>query len=335
MRAAEFLDGLLEPKSTEQALRELTAMTAGEKADVRNETLARLIAGDIQALLALTILAVVGLEGIEPDLLRLLRSPGASLEARAAAVILLRRTGFDVVQELDSLDRQSRMDLIEEVLAVDNAIRVAAQKDTPFEAIAAADPEDDEVDIDEVVDDLLEAFLASPEAAEAADADELRLWVDAFVRYGVVYGLGSPDCWDSGSVDELVTEILPRKITIESAADAAPAVPAFRTFFRWASRVASVPLAGEIDAFLQQVEPEFAAMMMDERRFGPAKSFALAGTAAGFDMSTEDGMRAFQQQWNEQQALPRPFTSNTKTDAAKKRKAKMAKLSRRKNRRRK
>ena len=74
-------------------------------------------------------------------------------------------------------------------------------------------------------------------------------------------------------------------------------------------------------------------MMMDERRFGPAKSFILAGTAAGFDMSTQEGLHAFQQQWNEQRALPRLSTSNKKTDAAKKRKAKMAKLSRRKNRR--
>lgn len=75
-------------------------------------------------------------------------------------------------------------------------------------------------------------------------------------------------------------------------------------------------------------------MMMDERRFGPAKSFILAGTAAGFDMSTEDGMREFQQQWNERRIEPRRSTSNKTMDVAKKRQAKMAKLSRRKNRRR-
>jgi hypothetical protein len=74
--------------------------------------------------------------------------------------------------------------------------------------------------------------------------------------------------------------------------------------------------------------------MMDPDRFGPAKAFVVEGTAAGFDMTSEEGMLAFQEQWNREHA--RVATgARKKMDAAKKRKAKMAKLSRRKNRKKK
>lgn len=218
------------------------------------------------------------------------------------------------------------------------ALRHADQKGTPFERLSLAEPEDDDVDIDEIIDELLDSFYASPEAAAAADAEELRFWAGELVRQGVLYGHDSPVTWGPETIVEILSDLLPAKITIDSAGEARQAVPAFRTFFRWASRVAPATDAEAIDAALAGLEPEFPDMMMDPARFGPAKAFVVQGAAAGFDMTSEEGMLEFQEQWNREHAAPAAAaaaSSRKKLDAVKKRKAKMAKLSRRKNRKKK
>ncbi len=308
-------------------------MSGDEQNAVRIETVRRLAAGELPPETAVMVLPVVGAEPAVPDLVRLLRSAAVLAPVRAAALLLLRRyTTYDVVREMEILDHESLPELVEAATAMNAFADIAAQKGTPFERLALADPYDEEVDIDAIIDELIESFCASPEAAAAEDQDELRFWAGDLVRLGVTHGLGSPVLWEPADIEEMLTGLLPRKIAIGSAAEAAGAVPAFRTFFRWASRVAPATEGEAIDAALAELEAGFPAMMMDERRFGMAKSLLAKGTAAGFDMSTEEGLMAFQEHHNRQQAAV-AAASRKKLEAAKKRKAKMARLSRKKNRR--
>lgn len=308
-------------------------MSGAELDELRSELIRRLAAGELPPLTAVRVLPMIGAEPAVPDLVRLLRSVAAPVPARAASLLLLRRhTTYDVEREVETLDRESLPALVEETIAMKAAAEIASQKGTPFERLALADAEDDEVDLDEIVDELIESFCASPEATAVEDPAELRFWAGELVRLGLAYGHGSPAVWDENNIEEILTELLPRKLTIGSAAEAEDAVPAFRTFFRWASRVAFLPYADEIDATLEEYEPDFPSMMMDERRFGLAKSFLLKGVAAGFDMSTEEGVAAFVEHQDRQRPIG-ATPSRKKMDAAKKRKAKMAKLSRKKNRR--
>ncbi|MBF2084528.1 hypothetical protein [Thermoleptolyngbya sp. C42_A2020_037] len=58
--------------------------------------------------------------------------------------------------------------------------------------------------------------------------------------------------------------------------------------------------SGKILTFLRKIEPTFAATMNDPRNFGIAKSFFMSGQASGFDMTTPEGLAAYQEQYNQQ-----------------------------------
>jgi hypothetical protein len=332
MSAAEILDALVASSDPAQTIRRLDALSGEERNDLRSEMIRRLAAGELSAATALAVLPSLGVEPAVPELVPLLRS-AAPVSVRAAALLLLRRhTTYDVELESETLDRDSLPELVEEAIGMHHAAELAAQKGTPFERLSLADPEDEDNDIDELIDELLESFWASPEASSVKDQEELRFWTGELLRLGVGYGHGSPAVWGPDNIDEIVAELLPRKVALANADEARAAVPAFRAFFRWASRVAPLPDAEAIDAVLEEYEPDFPEMMMDERRFGLAKSFVARGAAAGFDMSAEEGLLAFAEHQNRERAAA-AARSRRKLDAAKKRKAKMARMSRKKNRR--
>ncbi|HYH10275.1 MAG TPA: hypothetical protein VEK11_24720 [Thermoanaerobaculia bacterium] len=335
MRVAEFFDRLTDGSSElPETLRQLSSMSGDEWNELRAEAVRRLTSAELAPAMAVAVLAMTGAEAAVPDLVRLLRS-AAPVTARAAALLVLRRyTTYDVESESATLDHASLPGLVEAAFAVRETVEIALQTGTPFERLALAGRDEDEFNLDEIIDELLDAFYTSPEAAADDDGGELRFWAGEFVRLGVLYGYGSPVLWGPGDIDAIASELLPRKVTIGSAAEAEGAVPAFRTFFRWASRVAPVADAEAIDAELANLADEFPAMLMDERRFGLAKSFVAQGTAAGFDMSTEEGLLAFQEHYNRQR-MAGSTAARKKLEATKKRKAKMAKASRKKNRRRK
>lgn len=321
-----------------ETLREIAAMTQDQQIELRDDLLRRLEAGEIPAPRAVAILPLLHLEAVVPRLATTLRSPSASIEMRAAALTLLRFTTFDPVRDLKALEKRTAVELLQAAMVLGDAADFVRQEGTPFEGMAGVDPDDPDDDLDGRIDELLASFFASPEAAEFADGDELRFWTFEIVRLGVQYGFGSPATWGPGEIDELLAEILPRKVTLDRSEDAAPAVRAFRAFFRWAALIVPMPQAPAIEEVLDELEPDFPSMMMDESRFGIAKSFVTSGMRAGYDMTSEEGMRAFQLEWNATHALPiaREDAAKRKAEAAaKKRKAKMAKLSRKKNRKRK
>lgn len=336
MDAASFVDDIRSNAiGPEEAVRRIAAMDSAAQSAVRTEVVQRFTAGELPLGLTFGVLSIVGIEPAVPQLLHVLRSDEYPMPARAATLFMLRQTDVDLAGEVRQLDRNTAGELLELGMALEAETQLAAFRGTPFEDLASFDPEEDD-ELAERIEPLLDEFLASPEAAGSPHADAFGGWVFDLIRLGMDYGYGIPVLWDAGQVTEIVTELLPRKLTIDDASEAETAVPAFRSFFRWASRIVPVPQAEEIDAVLARVERDFPRMMMDLALAGPAKSFVLAGRAAGFDMDSEEGLHAFQERWNAQHALPRPDASQRKKqDAAKKRKAKMAKLSRRKNRRKK
>ena len=87
--------------------------------------------------------------------------------------------------------------------------------------------------------------------------------------------------------------------------------------------------------------------MNDRARWGPAKSFFMAGQAAGFDMTDQDQMNLFAAAYNASLAglplpddipsellpAPLPIGPGRREDRKEKKRRKMSKASRRKNRR--
>ncbi len=123
-------------------------------------------------------------------------------------------------------------------------------------------------------------------------------WIGTFIEMGYFYGELTLPKMTKGGVQQLMEYTLPRKITLSDRSEATEAIPelvAFWTFLKEDYRLRS---AGAIAKYLQSIEDKFADWMFDPARGGIAKSFITQGIAAGYDMTTEEGMKAFQEEYN-------------------------------------
>lgn len=167
---------------------------------------------------------------------------------------------------------------------------------------------------EEYQDALLERFFNSPEGQARLQEDpELGFWAAQLMYYGYSYiGVTVPQM-TAGSVDEIVTELFPRKISISSPEDADDAIPELVAFWQYLKREYKLPKANSILRFLRKIEPDFKRIINDPSRFGMAKSFFTMGRAAGFDMTSQEDIDKFIQVYNAAALAPdlQPLLSET------------------------
>jgi len=101
-----------------------------------------------------------------------------------------------------------------------------------------------------------------------------------------------------GDVQTVVTELFPRKVSLQSPEQADDAIPELTAFWKYLKREFHLPQADAVLEFLREIEPHFPDMMNDPSNFGMAKSFFTMGQAAGFDMTTQEGLDAFMLAYN-------------------------------------
>ena len=137
---------------------------------------------------------------------------------------------------------------------------------------------------------LLERFYQSAEGQSYIDTHpdiEMGFWAAQLMYYGYVYeGITIPRM-TAGDVEEIVIELFPRKISLFSAEEAEDAIPELIAFWQFLKREYKLANADGIVRFLQQIGPKFKAIMMDPSKFGMAKSFFMMGQSAGYDMTDE------------------------------------------------
>lgn len=199
--------------------------------------------------------------------------------------------------------------------------------------------------LEEYQDALLEQFSNSPEGQARLQADpEMGFWAAQLIYYGYSYiGVTLPQM-TAGYVDEIVTELFPRKISLLSPDDADDAIPELVAFWEYLKREYKLPNANSVLKFLREIEPDFKSIMNDPSRFGMAKSFFMMGQEAGFDMTNEEELNAFMHLYNaavlaQPEGLSDPyfglpsFPSSRKAKPKRKKRRKMTKAARRRNRR--
>lgn len=202
-------------------------------------------------------------------------------------------------------------------------------------------------------DALLEQFINSPEGQARLEADPgIGFWAAQLIYYGYTYiGVTLPRM-TVAHVDEIVTELFPRKISISSPDDADDAIPELIAFWEFLKREYKLSRANAILEFLRETEAGFRSIMNDPSKFGMAKSFFMMGQSAGFDMTNEKDANQFIAQYNASLIAQDPelrssmlrdgllglisgASSSTKSRTAsskKKKLRKIAKASRKKNR---
>ena len=141
---------------------------------------------------------------------------------------------------------------------------------------------------------LVEAFVASPEAQDLQDADACRVFIEGAVD-GNSASIGTllPE-----QLTDLLFDQIPRKLCADPD-DASEIVGAGQALFQFLKRTYGLP---HFDACLRvfgdSAVARLSRALADSSRFGFAKSFFMEGTEAGFDMTTEEGIAAWQAKGN-------------------------------------
>jgi Plasmid pRiA4b ORF-3-like protein len=153
------------------------------------------------------------------------------------------------------------------------------------------------------IENLLMAFEPSSECqallAQYPDIEAaLGSWIEPLLSMGYNYEQVLLPQMTKRDVETIVTQLFPRKIMLMDPSDADWAIPELVAFWKFLHRAYKHPQAANIVKYLKLIASQFGRIMNDSSNFGLAKSFMTSGMAAGFDMTTEAGVQAFQQQYN-------------------------------------
>ena len=200
------------------------------------------------------------------------------------------------------------------------------------QAIEGEYGEADEELFGEYLDGLIEEFARSPEAQPLLTADEGLGWAEMALEYAFNHIGCTPPKMTLRDFNEVLFSIMPRKVSVE--ADRAGAIIAeLRAFWSFVVRQYGLENAKAILASLDdRAADRLHRELANPANFGMAKSFVMMGSKAGFDMTTQEGMAAFQAAYNaslhgglpgghpvsQQPDLTRPVHEQRDSDAIKK-----------------
>jgi len=187
-------------------------------------------------------------------------------------------------------------------------------------------------------------FAESPEGMALAEQGIEQGWISPFLSYALDYLGVTPAEMTVGDFEEVLFELFPRKVAADPA-DAAEIVAELRAFWAFLGRAYELPNAPELLKRLDaRASTRLKRELSNSANFGMAKSMVMQGRARGFDTTTQEGLDGWIQTYNAEQALalgagPGPArlvqtTSKQSHQSKQKNRRKMAKASRKQNRRR-
>ena len=147
---------------------------------------------------------------------------------------------------------------------------------------------------------IMEEFKNSEEGrARLKDDSGLGFWSRQLVYYAYSYiGVTLPQM-EVSDVNEILTDIFPRKISLQSPNDADDTIPELIAFWEFLGQTYNLKNAKLILAFLGELKADFHAVMNDSSRFGMAKSFVTMAQSAGLDVNKQEDMDEFINVYNQ------------------------------------
>ena len=169
-----------------------------------------------------------------------------------------------------------------------------------LDEIEADGNEESEKEFDKYQSYIIEEFINSEEGNEHLKDDPgLGFWSSQLVYYGYSYiGVTLPQMQVT-DVNEILTDIFPRKISVQSPNDADNTVPELMAFWEFLGRAYNLKNAKLILVFLENLKADFHTVMNDSAKFGMAKSFVTMAKSAGFDTTKQEDMDAFINVYNQ------------------------------------
>lgn len=178
---------------------------------------------------------------------------------------------------------------------------VTAMTDFDIHALDSLVPGSDEANtaFDRYRGSFLDMFRASPEGRACAPKHgPAGLWAGCLLDFGFNYAGATLPNMTISDLEEIVSGYFPRKVSIRTPEEAEDIAPELIGFWRFLGREFALDTAEEAVRYLDEIQPSIVKMMNDPSRFGMAKSFFMAGQAAGFDMTDQDQMNMFLAAYN-------------------------------------
>lgn len=143
-------------------------------------------------------------------------------------------------------------------------------------------------------------FSKSDEANQVVDRFGNLGWFQMFLEFGISYRGEIVDGMTLASVMDWVLEYVPRKVSTEPE-QAASIVLELTKFWEYVDRVFELPASKSIIEWLKSdgLVAQLEAELSDPANFGMAKSMFMAGKAAGYDMTSEQGMAEYIAAYNQ------------------------------------
>ena len=203
--------------------------------------------------------------------------------------------------------------------------------------------------LEDYIDNLMELFVDSPEAEAYYEQYDDIGWSAQLISLGFTYQEVTLPEMTASDIESILFSHFPRKISLLSSDDADDVIPELIALWQYLQREYELPNAKEVLRCLNRLDPKkFKAEMNNPANFGMARSFLQSGMAAGFDMTTNEGLQAFQATYNASlgsnvppslsfpaeptESLPRSATGSKKSKTKQKRRNALAKASRKHNR---
>jgi hypothetical protein len=166
------------------------------------------------------------------------------------------------------------------------------------QSVSNEDGEQDEELTQKYLDGLMTEFVESAEAKAEPDPAEVGSWAAMMMEYAFSYIGCTPAEMTLRDFNEVVFEIFPRKVSVE-ADEAGAIIAELRAFWRFMARQYDLDNARAILATLDdRATARLREQLANPANFGMAKSFFMLGSQAGFDMTTPEGLAAFQTAYN-------------------------------------
>jgi hypothetical protein len=161
------------------------------------------------------------------------------------------------------------------------------------------DYEDAESLLEAYEDAVIEQFTQAPEGQAFLEQNSsIGSWVQSLIEYGYSYEGVTLPTMKQRDIQLILEDLFPRKISLMQPEDIDDAIPELIAFWHFLKREYGFKNADAILKYLQKIQPKYHNIMNDSSRFGMAKSFMMAGLESGFDMTTQEGLTAFQLQYN-------------------------------------
>lgn len=170
----------------------------------------------------------------------------------------------------------------------------------PFDIKRLGDFEPGDEEFYEFQHELLDLFANSPEGqARLQEDDGMAFWARGIIEYGNNYIGVALHKMSANHMEELLTEVFPRKISLASPDDADEGLPTIIAFWEYLKREHNLSNAENILRYLHALKPkDFTNWMNDSSRFGMAKSFFSMAQAEGFDLTKKEDNNAFMALYN-------------------------------------